>query len=150
MYLDVGARPGGAADCTTIPQTNDRHDQEWRHWPEDLINGDAVSAAGPVDRGEPADRHRAAMALSALGDARRLDVFSYLVACSPSILSPVGIARDLGLSPRVVGAELSKLRRAHLVRETRVGRRRTFTANVAVARDCLEMVHELARVLRPA
>jgi hypothetical protein len=59
------------------------------------------------------------------------------------------IALGLGLTQRVVNVELSKMHRAGLVSETGVRSNRIVWANLAVARNFLETIHGLARVLRP-
>jgi ArsR family transcriptional regulator len=111
--------------------------------------------AGRADEDEqddsilPEQRNRAAMALAALGDETRLDIFRLLTMTGPAGLSPAAISTELDIALRVAAKHLSRLRRAQLVHETRSGRRVTFRADTGLARDCLTFVHELADVLRP-
>jgi len=97
----------------------------------------------------PGHRNRAAMALSALGDATRLEMFRVLSESGPEGMSPAALASELDIALRVAAKHLSRLRRAQLVHENRQGRRVTFRADTGLARDCLTFVHELADVLGP-
>lgn len=95
----------------------------------------------------PERRGLVALALSALSDETRSEIMRVLAQVAPRGLPAQGIAEAIGLDQRTTLRHLSILRRAKLVRETRIGRNRHYSADKASARDCLTFVHSLVEEL---
>ena len=95
----------------------------------------------------PERRGLVALALSALSDETRSEIMRVLASTSPRGLSAPDISLAVGLDQRTTLRHLSILRRAKLVRETRIGRNRHYSADKSSARDCLSFVHSLVEQL---
>jgi ArsR family transcriptional regulator, arsenate/arsenite/antimonite-responsive transcriptional repressor len=77
------------------------------------------------------ESERAIMALAALAQPTRLDVFRLVVKHEPDGMAAGDIARDLAVPHNTMSAHLAVLTRADLVTSTRQGRSIVYRANLA-------------------
>ena len=80
------------------------------------------------------ESERAILALSALAQATRLDVFRLLVRHEPDGLAAGDVARQLGVPQNTMSAHLAILARAGLVRSERQSRTIVYRADLGVLR----------------
>jgi len=68
------------------------------------------------------DKSNAILALAALGQDTRLDVFRHLVTVSPERVSAGDLAERLAVKPNTLSTHLAQLQRAGLIASEREGR----------------------------
>ncbi|QGZ33717.1 ArsR/SmtB family transcription factor [Stappia indica] len=88
------------------------------------------------------DKSSALMALAALGQDTRLDIFRLLVKAGPQGVAAGEISTRLGAVQNTVSAHLKTLAQAGLVQAERDGRSVRYTADMTGFRDLLAFLME--------
>ena len=99
-----------------------------------------VGHAGPSTTGKNMTSAHALAALSALGQATRLDIFQLLMRHEPQGLSAGAIADRIGCPQNTLSSHLAILARSGLVRGARNGRFIMYHANVEGMRALLQFL----------
>lgn len=97
----------------------------------------------------PEKKSMIAAAMSALSDGHRAEIVELLARAAPRHLPAEELARALRINEAALQRHLSVLRRARLVRETRVGAGRRYSLDQTTTRECLSVIDALARQLGP-
>lgn len=98
----------------------------------------------------PERRRRVALALTVLSDETCSKIMRVLAPVAPNGMSAQDIADVLGESKRTTLRLLSILRRAKLVRETRISRIRHYSVDRLLAQECGSLAREIADQLGAA
>lgn len=93
-----------------------------------------VGHAGPAQEGERMSVPHALVALNALGQPTRLEIFRLLIGAEPGGLAAGIIAARVGCQHNTLSSHLSILARSGLVRGTRNGRSIVYRADVEAIR----------------
>lgn len=88
------------------------------------------------------DKRHALLALAALGQDTRLEVFRLLVAAMPRGVNAGDIASRLGIAPNTMSAHLKVLEQAGLIEAEREGRQIRYRSDMTGFRDLLAYLME--------